>query len=142
MRDKLLFAHARYCGSALSLIRRVSEGGQRARTILTRRPGLRGQPAAELRSLAQLPKVFMVGLSLSMDCGIKVPLSNLGGALMEQAMRGIKKALSVSRSNLSGFKTEIFQSGAAGLQTPQINGEEPGTGHDRFLAAGSPAPGL
>ena len=64
MRDKLLSAHAQ-CGgwgSALCLIRRVSRGRTGATTILTRQPGHGGRPAPELRSVAQLPKVFIGGL--------------------------------------------------------------------------------
>src|SRR5947208_14281800 len=110
------------------------EGGQRATTILTRRPGHCGRPAPELRSVAQLPKVLLDGLDEHWIAEAKPPYKTFG-ALMEQAMRWTRSGW--HSSGLRGFETQILQSGATGLQPPQIDGEEPGTSHHRFLAGGS-----
>src|SRR5947209_8741414 len=105
MRDKLLSAHALCWGSALCLIRRASRGRTGATTILTRRPGHCGRPAPELRSIAQLPKVFIGGFR---EHGLRSqsPPIKLLGALMEQAMRQRTK-FGRHSSGLSWFKTEI-----------------------------------
>jgi len=45
-------------------------------------------------------------------------------------------------SGLSWFESEIVERGAAGLQSPQIDGEQAGTSHDGFLSGGSPGGGV
>src|SRR6266566_7139944 len=77
---------------------------------------------------------------MSMDWGSKAPPTKPLGALMEQAMRWTKSGW--HSSGLCRFKAEILQSGATGLQPPQIDGEEPGTSHHRFLAGGSAGGGV
>jgi hypothetical protein len=57
-----------------------------------------------------------------MDGGIKAPLQNLLGALMEQAMRQGTK-FDRHSSGLSRFETQIVEIGAPGLEPPQIDGE-------------------
>src|SRR5438552_16899442 len=85
------------------------EGGQRATTILTRRPGHCGRPAPELRSVAQLPKVFIDGLDEHGIAEAKPPYKTFG-ALMEQAMRWTRSGW--DSSGLCRFEAEILQSGA------------------------------
>ena len=115
------------------------EGGQRATTILTRRPGHCGRPAPELRSVAQLPKVFIDGLDEHGIAEAKPPYKTFG-ALMEQAMRWTRSGW--DSSGLCRFEAEILQSGAAGLQPPQIDGEQPGASHHGFLSGGSAGGGV
>jgi len=43
---------------------------------------------------------------------------------------------------LRRFEAEIVESGAPGLQSPQINGEQAGTSHNGFLSGGSAGRGL
>jgi len=43
---------------------------------------------------------------------------------------------------LCWFETEIFECGAAGLQSPQINGEQAGASHNGFLSGGSAGGGV
>jgi len=45
-------------------------------------------------------------------------------------------------SGLCRFEAEILQSGAAGLQPPQIDGEQPGASHHGFLSGGSAGGGV
>src|SRR5207253_10648008 len=111
MRDKLLSAHAFLGQCTVSDSTRIKREDRGATTILTRRPGHCGRPAPELRSVAQLPKVF------------------IGGFRWTRSGR--------YSSGLRGFEAEILQSGATGLQPPQIDGEEPGASHHGFLAGGS-----
>src|SRR6266480_2956115 len=100
MRDKLLSAHADFCGSALCLMRRVSRGREGSvTTILTGQPGHCGRPASLLRSVTRLPKVFIGGLEVDL-CSLR----------------------------LCGFEPEIFEGDPTGLQSPQINGEQASTG--------------
>src|SRR5437867_3685814 len=71
----------------------------------------------------------------------KPPLQNLLGALMERAMRQRTKVDRHS-SGLSRFEAEILQTGALGLQPPQIDGKQPGTGDNGFLSSRSTRCGL
>ena len=59
---------------------------------------------------------------------------------MEQAMRWTRSGR--YSSGFCGFEAEILQSGTAGLEPPQIDGEEPGTRHHVFLAGGSAGGGV
>src|SRR5438445_13487379 len=116
MRDKLLSAHACLGQCTVSDSTRIKREDRGATTILTRRPGHCGRPAGELRSVAQLPKVFIGGLA---EHGLRkqIPPPKPLGALLEQAKRWIKSGR--SSSLLCGFEAEILQRGAAGLQPPQ-----------------------
>src|SRR2546423_10031792 len=71
----------------------------------------------------------------------KPPLQNLLGALMEQAMRQRTKVDRHS-SGLSRFEAEILQTGALGLEPPQIDGKQPGTSDNGFFSGGSAGRGL
>ena len=75
-----------------------------------------------------------------MDGGIKAPLQNLLGALMEQAMRCMKSGR--HSSGLRRFEAEILQTGAPGLEPPQIDSEQAGASHNGFLSGGSAGRGL
>jgi hypothetical protein len=107
MRDKLLSAHADFCGSALCLMRRVSRGGQ-CDDHSNGQPGHCGRPASLLRSVTRLPKVFIGGLEVDL-CLLR----------------------------LCWFEPEIFEGDPTGLQSPQINGEQASTGHDRSFSRSS-----
>src|SRR5207302_8842523 len=135
----LLSAHACLGQCTVSDSTRIKREDRGATTILTRRPGHCGRPAAELRSVAQLPKVFTGGLD---EHGLRKqsPPAKPLGALLEQAMRWTRSGR--SSSSLRGFEAEILQSGTAGLEPPQIDGEEPGASHHGFLARSSAGGGV
>jgi hypothetical protein len=77
-------------------------------TILTGQPGHCGRPASLLRSVTRLPKVFIGGLEVDL-CLLR----------------------------LCWFEPEIFEGDPSGLQSPQINGEQASTGHDRSFSSSS-----